>query len=63
MGKTIMIEKDKKLIATIAPIAKIGRNRGLLRDLDLASAGFTYSKSDNPLRKKGSADFLGRWDR
>lgn len=63
MGKTVMIEKDKKLVATIAPITKTGRNRGLLKTLDLASEGFVYSKSDNPLRKKGSADFLGKWDR
>lgn len=62
-GKTVMIEKDKKLIATVVPVAKIGRNKGLLKDLNLASKGFFYSKLDNPLRKKGSGDFLGRWDR
>jgi antitoxin (DNA-binding transcriptional repressor) of toxin-antitoxin stability system len=63
MGKTVMIEKDNKLIANISPISKIKRNKGLLKALDSASVGFVYTKNDNPLRKKGSADFLGRWDK
>ncbi|KKP46102.1 MAG: hypothetical protein UR39_C0015G0007 [Candidatus Woesebacteria bacterium GW2011_GWA1_33_30] len=63
MGKTIMIEKDKELIANISPIFKVNKNKGLLKSLDLASVGFEYSKEDNPLRKKGASNFLGRWDK
>lgn len=63
MGKTIMIEKDKKLIANITPISKTNRNKGLLKALDAASLDFVYNKSDNPLRKKGSNSFLGKWDK
>lgn len=63
MGKTIMIEKDKKLIANITPISKVNRNKGLLKALDSASVGFVYSKADNPLRRKGSSRFLGKWDK
>lgn len=61
MGKTVMIEKDKKLIANITPISKINRNKGLLKALDAASIGFVYNKEDNPLRKKGASKFLGRF--
>lgn len=61
MGKTVMIEKDKKLIANITPISKINRNKGLLKALDLASVAFVYNKEDNPLRKKGAGKFLGKF--
>lgn len=61
MGKTVLIEKDKKLIANITPISKINRNKGLLKALDAASVGFVYNKEDNPLRKKGASSFLGRF--
>ena len=61
MGKTVMIEKDKKLIANITPISKVNRNKGLLKALDLASVGFIYNKEDNPLRKKGADKFLGKF--
>lgn len=61
MGKTVMIEKDKKLIANITPISKVNRNKGLLKALDVASVGFVYNKEDNPLRKRGSSKFLGRF--
>ncbi|HCR35891.1 hypothetical protein A2130_04835 [Candidatus Woesebacteria bacterium GWC2_33_12] len=63
MGKTIMIEKDNKLIANISPISKFNKSKGLLKSLDLASIDFIYAKEDNPLRKKGSANFLGKWDK
>lgn len=63
MGKTIMIEKDKKLVANITPISKINRNKGLLNALNLASVGFVYNKTDNPLRRKKSSRFLGKWSK
>jgi hypothetical protein len=49
------------LVANIVPVTKVFRNKGLLKALDAASNGFAYSKEDNPLRKKGSSDFLGRF--
>lgn len=60
-GRSIMIQKDNVLVANIVPVTKVLKNRGLLKALDAASAGFIYSKEDNPLRKKGSSAFLGRF--
>jgi antitoxin (DNA-binding transcriptional repressor) of toxin-antitoxin stability system len=62
-GKTVKVEKDKKLVAHIVPVAKITKNKGLLKALDLASKNFKYSVSENPLRRKGADSFLGKWDR
>lgn len=64
-GKSILVEKDNVVVASIVPptTAFETRNRGLIKALDRASKGFSYSKSDNPLRRKGAASFLGRWDK
>lgn len=61
MGKTVLIEKDNKLVANIVPIAKVSKNKGLLKALKKASAGFVYDKNDDPLRRKGATDFLGKF--
>ena len=61
MGKTVMIEKDNKLVANIVPITKVSRNKGLMKALKRASVGFVYDKNDDPLRRKGAADFLGKF--
>lgn len=60
-GQTVMVKKDNKFIANIVPIASDISNKGLMKALNKASLNFTYSKRDNPLRKKGSAQFLGKW--
>lgn len=61
-GKSFMIQKDNVLVANITPISdKAFRNRGLLKALKKASGAFTYSNSDNPLRRKGATDFLGKF--
>lgn len=62
-GKSFLVERDKVLVANINPIYKKSKNKGLLKALDLASVGFTYSKRGNPLRRKGSDSFLGNWDK
>lgn len=62
-GKSVAIQKDNVLVANITPISQVNKSKGLLKSLKLASVGFEYSKKDNPLRRKGSADFLGRWDK
>ena len=63
-GRSLIIEKDRKAVAKIVP-HKIGKkkNKGLLKALDAAAEGFTYSEKDNPLRKPGAAGFLGKWDK
>mgnify|MGYP001591439277 CR=1 FL=1 len=64
IGARIIVEKDKKIVAKLIPasIAK-PRNRGLMKALKAASKGFVYSKKDNPLRRPGASNFLGRWDK
>lgn len=61
-GLSVIIEKDKKAVAKVEPISEIGKNKGLVKALDEASKVFVYSKKDNPLRRSGAADFLGKWD-
>lgn len=58
-----MVKKDNKFIANIVSIANNISNKGLIKVLNKASLNFTYSKRDNPLRKKASAQFLGKWDK
>lgn len=66
LGNTeIIIEKDSKEVAVLTPkkqkidwkefrrAAKVAK--GILKDSD-------YDPEDNPLRRKGAADFLGKWD-
>lgn len=63
-GKTISIEKDNKPVAKLVPVAPAkGRYKGLTKALKAAARGFVYSDQDNPLRKPGAADFLGKWDK
>ncbi len=63
-GESFIIEKDRKVVAQIVPhFTEKNKNKGLLKALDKAAKGFTYSKKDNPLRRPGATDFLGRWER
>lgn len=65
LGTEVIIEKDKKEVAVLSPRKKrmdwkafkeaVEKTHGILKKSD-------YNPSDNPLRKKGAADFLGRWD-
>lgn len=60
----IIIKKDRKEIAVISPkrpkldwkgFLKASRAvKGILKD---------YDPNDNPLRRPGATNFLGRWDR
>lgn len=63
-GKTLIIEKDKKIVAKLVPhIIERQRNKGFMKALMAAAKGFSYNKKDDPLRKKGAGNFLGRWDK
>ncbi len=63
-GRNIVVEKDKKIVAKLIPASIVKpRNRGLMKALKAASKGFVYSKEDNPLRRLGASNFLGRWDK
>ena len=65
-GREVIIEKDKKEVALLSPkktksnleaVIKASKKvHGIWKDVP-------YDPEDNPLRRKGAADFLGRWDR
>lgn len=64
LGTQVIIERDNKEVAVLAPRKQktdwaalrkaMKQSRGILKD---------YDPEDNPLRRKGAADFLGKWDR
>lgn len=63
-GRTMIIEKDKKIVAKLVPYSlEKGKNKGLMKALREAAKGFAYNKKNDPLRRKGAANFLGRWDK
>lgn len=63
LGRDIIIVRDKKEVAVLSPKKKkidweklekaTESSHGIWKD---------YDPEDNPLRRKGAADFLGKWD-
>lgn len=64
LGTQVIIEKDKREVAVISPAKKGTDLKGLIKASERARGIFKdYDvERDNPLRRKGAADFLGRWD-
>lgn len=63
LGSQVIIEKDSKEVAVLSPrINEI--NWTEFRKAAKAAKGILkdYDPNDNPLRKPGAADFLGKWD-
>ena len=66
-GKQFIIKKDNEEIAVLSAKEKkiywkkfrkaAEKARGILKGTD------DYKVENNPLRRKGAADFLGKWDR
>jgi len=64
LGTQVIIERDSKEIAVLAPkkhkvdwvtLRKATKEtHGILKD---------YNPEDNPLRRKGATSFLGKWDK
>lgn len=64
LGTEVIVKRDNREVAVIAPkkvktdwkvLLKASKKvRGLLKD---------YDPEDNPLRRKGAAEFLGQWDK
>lgn len=65
LGTHVIIEKDKTEVAVISPTKKGTDLKGLIRASERARGIFKdYDvERDNPLRRKGAADFLGGWDK
>lgn len=63
-GMEVVIEKDKKEIAVLSPLKTKTNWKALLKATKETHGLFKdYNPNDNPLRRKGAVDFLGRWDR
>ncbi len=61
-GASVVVKKDQKVVAKVIPAAtRVSKYTGLVKALKSAGKGFSYNEKDNPLRRKGAADFLGRW--
>lgn len=64
LGTQIIIERDSKEVAILAPRQKKTNWTALLKaSKKVHGIWKDYDPEDNPLRRKGAADFLGRWDR
>lgn len=63
-GAQVIIVKDKKEVATLTPKRKRVDWKHL-RKISEKTAGILkdYDPNDNPLRRPGASDFLGKWDR
>ncbi len=64
MGKSVIIERDSEEVAVISS-KKRGFDREALLKASKKVHGIwkDYDPEDNPLRRKGAASFLGKWDR
>ncbi len=64
-GHVVVIEKDKKIIAKVVSLKSTkNRNQGFLKAFDGVKGILNdYDDTDNPLRRSGAADFLGKWDK
>ena len=57
----VVIEKDNKTVAQMQPAGMSDmKYKGLTKALYKAAKGYTYSKNDNPLRKKGAMRFWNK---
>lgn len=64
MGRSIIIERDSKEIAMISPKRSEFDREALLKvSKKIHGIWKDYKQEDNPLRRKGATDFLGKWDK
>ncbi|HUD44815.1 MAG TPA: type II toxin-antitoxin system prevent-host-death family antitoxin [Patescibacteria group bacterium] len=63
-GTQVIIEKDNKEIAMLIPKTTKTDWKGLRKALN-ATRGILkdYDPEDNPLRRKGASEYLGKWDK
>lgn len=64
LGMHVVIVRDEKEVALMIPKRHTTDWKGLLKATKRAKGILKeYDPQDNPLRRRGAADFLGRWDR
>ena len=62
-GQDVVIKRDNREIARVVPEVKTAKKHlGMFKALKEAARGFKYNVNDNPLRRLGATDFLGKWD-
>lgn len=62
-GQEVVVKRDNKKIARVVPEMKTAKKHlGMFKALKEAARGFKYDMNDNPLRRPGATDFLGKWD-
>jgi prevent-host-death family protein len=63
LGNEVIIEKDNKEVAVLSRKTTKTDWKGLVSASRSVKGIFkNYDAQDNPLRRKGAADFLGQWD-
>ncbi len=64
LGTQVIIERDAKEVALLSPKRyKLDKAALLKASKKVRGIWKDYDPEDNPLRRKGAADFLGRWDK
>lgn len=65
IGAQIIIARDNKEIAVLTPPKKQTVDWVALRKASRKVHGIwkDYNENDNPLRRPGASDFLGKWDK
>ncbi len=64
LGTQVIIERDAKEVAMLSPKRyKLDKAALLKASKKVHGIWKDYDPEDNPLRRKGAADFLGRWDK
>ncbi|PIV08032.1 hypothetical protein COS52_04820 [Candidatus Roizmanbacteria bacterium CG03_land_8_20_14_0_80_39_12] len=64
LGKHVIIERDNKEVAIISPKKKKMDWKAFLKAAKAARGILkNYDPMDNPLRRPGASDFLGKWDK
>ncbi len=62
LGTQVVIEKDNKEVAILSPKQRGFDKKALLKaSKKVHGIWKDYDPEDNPLRRKGAADFLGKW--
>lgn len=65
-GAQVVIEKDSKEVAMLTskkPKLDLVALRKATEETHGILKKYKFDPEDNPLRRKGAADFLGRWDK
>ncbi|MDO8570711.1 MAG: type II toxin-antitoxin system prevent-host-death family antitoxin [Candidatus Daviesbacteria bacterium] len=66
LGTQVIIERDSKEVAILSsnkPKLDLMALRKATKETHGILKNYKFDPEDNPLRRKGAADFLGKWDK